>query len=91
MNPRDILGPVAGGRGICQYCGEAHNNVSYHEACECLKKPEAKLFGDSFLQEAAEESVFHIKKLVACDSAILSKILDNLISSVAKEDDAPAS
>ena len=26
-----------GGRGKCRYCGEWENNVSYHEAWECLK------------------------------------------------------
>jgi hypothetical protein len=28
-----------GGRGKCCYCKEWHNNVSYHQACECKKRP----------------------------------------------------
>ena len=28
-----------GGRGRCHYCGEFHNNVSYHSAHECRKRP----------------------------------------------------
>jgi hypothetical protein len=34
-----ILGSVAGGRGKCQYCGEIVNNVAYHSARECEKRP----------------------------------------------------
>ena len=30
---------LIGGRGKCEYCGEIVNNVSYHEAIECLKRP----------------------------------------------------
>ena len=29
-----------GGRGQCSFCGEWHNNVSYHEAHECEKSKE---------------------------------------------------
>ena len=27
-----------GGRGKCRHCGEWENNVSYHEAWECIKR-----------------------------------------------------
>lgn len=30
---------LKGGRGECGYCGEWHNNVSYHEQHECDKRP----------------------------------------------------
>lgn len=30
---------ILGGRGKCKYCGEHYNNVSYHEGCVCLKRP----------------------------------------------------
>jgi len=33
-----------GGRGKCQFCGEWENNVSYHEAWECLKNPHPPFF-----------------------------------------------
>ena len=35
----DVLGNRLGGRGKCEYCGEMVNNVSYHAACQCKKRP----------------------------------------------------
>jgi len=31
---------LCGGRGICKHCGKWHNNVAYHEACQCPKRPD---------------------------------------------------
>ena len=30
-----MIGNLLGGRGKCKFCGEYHNNISYHEAHEC--------------------------------------------------------
>ena len=30
---------VMGGRGVCRYCGEAVNNVAYHESNACKRRP----------------------------------------------------
>lgn len=39
---RDTIGnsSCCGGRGRCPYCDEMHNNVAYHEAHECTKRPQ---------------------------------------------------
>jgi len=38
---RDTIGNSAccGGRGKCKHCGNLYNNVSYHEAHECVVRP----------------------------------------------------
>ncbi len=41
--PRQFPGPVMGGRGVCRHCGEAVNNVAYHEANACKRGPNASL------------------------------------------------
>jgi hypothetical protein len=35
------LGNVAGGRGMCRYCKQMHNNVSFHEVWDCEKNPKS--------------------------------------------------
>jgi len=32
-------GNVMGGRGVCRHCGEAVNNVAYHESNACKRRP----------------------------------------------------
>ena len=32
-------GNVMGGRGVCRHCGEAVNNVAYHESNACKQRP----------------------------------------------------
>jgi len=66
-----------GGRGQCKYCYEWHNNVSYHEAHECVTAPH-------WLNERMEA----IKKLPAPtldevelqlkSSDILKKLIDRI-------------
>ena len=38
-----INNDIKGGRGICKYCNEWHNNVSYHEVWECSKNGVPKI------------------------------------------------
>jgi len=33
------FGNKCGGRGICKFCGQTHDNISYHEAWGCDKNP----------------------------------------------------
>ena len=35
---------ILGGRGICSFCGEQFNNVSYHEVYECERARELNKF-----------------------------------------------
>jgi hypothetical protein len=37
--PKRFPGPLIGGRGKCQYCGEEVSNVAYHEARVCSARP----------------------------------------------------
>ena len=38
-DPVEDLGNKLGGRGLCPYCDEWHNNVAYHSAHQCPKRP----------------------------------------------------
>ena len=54
-----------GGRGTCEYCHEIHNNVAYHSAHECLKRPirELEKFNviDKILTEANGQLVYNAR------------------------------
>jgi hypothetical protein len=54
-----------GGRGKCIYCGEFHNNVAYHRAFDCSKRPDAQKIQElnSVLKNILEPS-FRCKLLV---------------------------
>ena len=103
MNGESILGPVMGGSGVCPYCKESHSNVAYHAACQCEKRPGAKplpediskcldgataAMTESFYKDVAKDGLMR-RILPARDT--LEIVIDNLVSSILKEDDASGS
>jgi hypothetical protein len=66
-----MIDNVKGGRGQCKYCGEFHNNVSFHEELECIKaiKPLAKERIEKLIQSlplTIEEVIIEQPSVNAC-------------------------
>ncbi len=62
QNPNSEAGELRGGRGICRYCGDYHNNVALHESNFCSLRPDAKNWASDKVMSEPDKTAGELPK-----------------------------